>query len=387
MIYLTDPDQELSTQEVRRRLSEFTCRGCRNKSNCFMKCMPQDSTGKLDFDALIDLVKTCKNICNGKNVEETDEFLLAKVKESIIDTIPYTKNHNKNKKAKNSSSAVQTSSCNMNYNSFHHEACQHEVFQNDIGCIPCFKSKATVEEKDESGLDFKFKMNFLLPSNLVNNNSSSYTTSLHFPSTDICRYCFAFLYGFTMHGVKKASQTLKINRDATAFFKKSFRDATLHPYNHAETEIIYSHNLVHEQFNSGDRPYDDGMISNSLLPLSDIDLALWLEDCFLTYGDSAPNRNINQVSSTFKKDIWSLYVKEMSNVNKIPVDESRFNEIWLACFPNYLVRPYANVIGKCDTCYKIDYQRRAATDKATKEALRQAHLMHRGGLFMPERRR
>ena len=86
-------------------------------------------------------------------------------------------------------------------------------------------------------------------------------------------------------------------------------DRTLHPYNYAETELIFSNNLLHEQHGLADRTYDDSMVTNAILPLADadVDIALWLEDCFLYYGDSAPNRNIKQLSATFKNDIYNVY--------------------------------------------------------------------------------
>jgi hypothetical protein len=42
-------------------------------------------------------------------------------------------------------------------------------------------------------------------------------------------------------------------------------------------------------------------------------------------------------------------------------------------------------LGKCDTCFAIDDMRRTCQDETTLCKLRDAHHLHRGGLFMLER--
>ena len=356
---------ELCIGDVEEQLLTFKCKSSPN-SNCFMKCILTNSTGIRYHDGLYQIIQSCRNQCSKLNNLDREEFLLEKVKASVVNV---TKVDIKTK---------DVEGCR--------ESCKLHQPRNE-NCLPCFTSNTNPEE---SAYKLRFKHNYELPENrsvFSKINMDGSNNEFEFPTRKLCRYCFAFLYKFSVYEIEHACDRLKENEYATEFFRKSFRDNNLHPFNHSEAEIIFSHNLVHETFSSCDRSYEDEMITNALLPVADVDLALWLEDCFLTYGDSAPNRNIKQISTTFKNDIWKMYEKEMVKLKLPVVDESRFNEIWLACFPSYLVRPYANVVGKCDICYKIDYQRRASTSKEEKQALRQAHLMHRGGLFMPERRR
>ena len=251
-------------------------------------------------------------------------------------------------------------------------------------CLPCFASKKSLPIEPLTKISFEHE--YYMPKTYKTDGCTSSSSALPLTHDDsritLCRQCFSVLYGFTVYEIEQACNRLKENYNAKEVFKKSFKDDTNHPYNWSEAQIIFSHNLVHEQATSGSRPFDDSMISDSLLPQSDIDLSLWLEDTFLTYGDSAPNRNAVFLAATFKRDIWQLYTNEMKAIGQTPVNEKKFSEIWLAVYPSYLVRPYANVVGKCDTCYTIDYQRRAASDDETKQALRQAHLMHRLALLI-----
>ena len=126
-----------------------------------------------------------------------------------------------------------------------------------------------------------------------------HTEPLTFPSTKLCRKGFAMLHGFNIALIEKACDRLKENKDATTFVTTKYRDRTLHPYNYSEIDIIFGDNLMSQDFQAScARPFDDIMLTNSMLPANDndIDVALWLEDTFLTYGDSAPNKNIHQIS-------------------------------------------------------------------------------------------
>ena len=391
-------------------LANHKCRkGMKNSmNNCLYQCIPTFADGNRNLDLYISIITSWKNKYKTLTKTEREEYLLSKVRESITGQTGGTGRKNKKSKTSDSNNNNNSSSSSSSSSSSNVDSCcvsssnsycgtidthnENEYCtpcsQNDNG-IPCFKSNTVVDETN-TNCKSKLIQKYTFPTYEASDSSNGFAISSTstFSNRECCRECFAFLYDFTVYEIEIACACLKINPNATSLPPKSYKDKTLHPYVYGESHIIFSHNLAHEQFNSGDRPFDDNMISNSLLPAndSDINLSLWLEDCFLSYGDSASNRNVSFVASTFKKDIWELYNKEMKRLQKKPVDESRFNEVWLACYPNFLVRPYANVVGKCDTCYKIDYQRRSATDKQTKEALRQAHLMHRGGMFMLERR-
>jgi hypothetical protein len=51
-----------------------------------------------------------------------------------------------------------------------------------------------------------------------------------------------------------------------------------------------------------------------------------------------------------------------------------------------LARDYTDIPGKCETCAYIDQKRRFSTSSQVQEHLKQAFLLHRGGMFMAERR-
>lgn len=344
-------------KDVRRRIYMHKC-ACKENLNCLLKCRPINSPGCINEDVIIDLVYDCRNSCKNQSKQERDAFLLDKVKSSVV-------SHRKSSKQQSEPNEV-----NQNITS--------TISHNDL---PCFRSNTSVTE-DGGKIIFSHKYVLPVSDDVIPSSKNA-----------ICRKCFCLLYGFTKYEVDQACTRLKECWIATGFERERWEDSRLHPYNYGEVEQIFSNNTNHDTVFTSDQPFDDSMITNSLLPVAekDIDVALWLEDIFLTYGDHAPNRNIHQISSTFKRDVYIQYMREFEKlpggIDRKPVDEQRFNEIWNACFPNYLVRPWANVTGKCDICYKIDFKRRTSTDKVTKEALRQAHLMHRGGLFMPERRR
>ena len=54
--------------------------------------------------------------------------------------------------------------------------------------------------------------------------------------------------------------------------------------------------------------------------------------------------------------------------------------------PYYCIRPWLNVPGKCDTCYEIDKVPRGTQDSKVLNACKQAHILHKAGMFARERR-
>jgi hypothetical protein len=80
-----------------------------------------------------------------------------------------------------------------------------------------------------------------------------------------------------------------------------------------------------------------------------------------------------------------VYETEQRYLNLPVVPPSKFGEIWNAVFPNLKIRAWINPPGKCNLCGNIDSKRRVATESGVKEALRQCHLIHRGGFINPER--
>jgi hypothetical protein len=98
---------------------------------------------------------------------------------------------------------------------------------------------------------------------------------------------------------------------------------------------------------------------------------------------------ISYLSMPHKYELYDRYKEEHQKYNQgfdSIVTLERFIQLWNALFPHYLLRPYLNVPGKCKTCYQIDSLKNQTNDWNVCEALRQCHLLHRGGLFMIERK-
>jgi hypothetical protein len=89
---------------------------------------------------------------------------------------------------------------------------------------------------------------------------------------------------------------------------------------------------------------------------------------------------------TSKLDLYNIYKKQFEEQKRDYVTASKFNELWNAIFPQHLLRPWVGIPGKCDPCLLIyDKMSDPKSSKAVKEACRELHLLHRGGMFMPER--
>lgn len=135
---------------------------------------------------------------------------------------------------------------------------------------------------------------------------------------------------------------------------------------------------------------DKSMVRAALQPMADPQqfCSEWIERYVDTYGDKAPDKDEWKLQIIQRRDLYKQYKKDMESSSppqKI-VSEARFNTIWQVLFPTCTNRPWCDIPGKCDTCYNIDKMRRESEDKVVQNALKEAHHLHRGGLFMLERR-
>jgi hypothetical protein len=203
----------------------------------------------------------------------------------------------------------------------------------------------------------------------------------------ICRKAFAWTYGVSVYHLKKISDFLREQTTGLdipspqLYYKKDhreFRDSDLPEFNYCQTEAVFKENL---QTNF----VEPHMIRAALMSKSDAHqyCVIWFEEYFRKYGDYAPNRDEVKLAITRKKEIYDLYVEDMKE--RPTVQQNKFYEIWNALFPRCVSRPWCDIPGKCNTCYEIDRMRRESRDGEVQEQLREAHLMHRGGLFMLER--
>jgi hypothetical protein len=131
------------------------------------------------------------------------------------------------------------------------------------------------------------------------------------------------------------------------------------------------------------------MIRAAITPYAErqVMCTLWLEEYFDTYGDQAPNKNETHLLIMQKKCLYQSYNHQFQNSSppRAVVTESKFIELWNVLFPTCINRSWCDIPGKCDTCYEIDRMRRSSEEKVVQEKLREAHHLHRGGMFMLER--
>jgi hypothetical protein len=132
---------------------------------------------------------------------------------------------------------------------------------------------------------------------------------------------------------------------------------------------------------------------------------LWFETFFKTCGDQVPNMpghvhldlmTKESIYKIYEHDMWMEYYPKhcmdqfsssYRNFDDLEiVSFESWKSIWLYNFPHCKIRRYKNVTGKCWTCYAINSRRAKAGSGHLGVAYKKLFAMHRGGLFMLERR-
>jgi hypothetical protein len=118
----------------------------------------------------------------------------------------------------------------------------------------------------------------------------------------------------------------------------------------------------------------------------------WLSQYFFEHADSEPNRWEMRLDLCEKKDVWNYYMHEMQNSfaflgSPTHLDYTTFVSIWNNVFPWVKIRVYKQVSGKCWVCYWINELRKTSEDQSILLAAKKLHQLHRGGLYMLERKR
>jgi hypothetical protein len=138
-----------------------------------------------------------------------------------------------------------------------------------------------------------------------------------------------------------------------------------------------------------DLPSEDWCRS-ALTPTSEVSqwTTVWMQDYF-DMCDVSPDSEFVKVNASTKKDVYDKYVSEMTGIDTElkPMNYPRFLELWATVYPYCVKRTHCQIPGKCAICGYIDKQRRTACDRMTLLFLKKAHMMHRGGMFMQERKR
>jgi hypothetical protein len=105
--------------------------------------------------------------------------------------------------------------------------------------------------------------------------------------------------------------------------------------------------------------------------------------------DVSPNSDFVKVHALLKREIYNQYCQEQQALDPDTsvVSESIFNQLWLVVYPYCVRRVHCNIPGKCEICGTIDKLRRSSNTRVTLLYLKKAHFLHRGGMFMMERKR
>ena len=112
----------------------------------------------------------------------------------------------------------------------------------------------------------------------------------------------------------------------------------------------------------------------------------WLAEYFEVQGDHDPESGEIMLQISLNEEAYAIFRRDMEYCGRDCISLARFNELWRVMFPHAKKRPYCSVPGKCWLCAEIDRQRRQAIDVNHRRQLRDAHLLHRCGMFMAERR-
>jgi hypothetical protein len=252
-----------------------------------------------------------------------------------------------------------------------------------------FKEAVDISNKSQK-LSFQFRLS--IPAEYESENEVR-----HLP---VCRTAWGLVHGISKYSLDMCSSVIKENPDAQGCHLKhrKFADSTLHPYSHNEAMNIFYKNAVdfgkflfcaYFPLSQNYTCADPQWASYSITPSADIQhtAALWISDYYDDYGDVAPNKLECRLAIPSKKELYAVYKKQHEDHNLPFVLIEKFRELWNALLPYKKIRTWISPTGKCGLCGDIDAMRQKASETHVQEALRQCHLMHRGGFIFPERAR
>jgi len=225
----------------------------------------------------------------------------------------------------------------------------------------------------------------------------------------VCRETFCFVHGFTVSMIKRISKMLResetgeINTETI----RPWSDSHHHDIDLADTTKVFRDNLGPLGFQGELSGFlclittchqlsfimlstGTQMCKAAIMPRADAQMyaMVWLDRYVSVYGDDAPTSDEVHLASPQKKMVYKEYETYFTKVCSPPreiVSYKLFIDLWNGLLPEVLSRGYTEVCGKCDTCYQIHQVRTTAKDSATQLKAKEAHLLHRGGIFMRER--
>ena len=234
----------------------------------------------------------------------------------------------------------------------------------------------------------------------IKNEQVAHDNSLNFEhryvledGTCVCARHFAHAYGFSKRDIEDCSKALKTNPKATSIDPRKYSDSHLHNYSHDDAEDILMANLPFACkrvllcicLTSSVSGEDHIRAAKTPSSSSQMHAVMWLNEHFKHYADHMPNEEKAYVGVYYKADLFNKYKDDMESFGVDPVKKPLFYSLWRDIFPEKLLRRKCNILGKCHLCSRIQTLRSQSKNRVTDEALRQAHFLHRGGLFMLER--
>lgn len=190
---------------------------------------------------------------------------------------------------------------------------------------------------------------------------------------------FALLYGITVHEIKSYSAAYKGGESGHSI--TTWKDSHVHDITMAETENIW-------KINNLGQPNREMLVSAmSTGNNRDMMTSEWLER-FFELCDQSPSSDFTRVPADKQIEIYERYIASIGTEKweSEPVDIARFGRLWNSLYPHCRYGQECRIPGSCSTCADIDRWRRTSTDEIIHKMCQEAHHIHRGGLFLLERK-
>jgi hypothetical protein len=217
----------------------------------------------------------------------------------------------------------------------------------------------------------------------------------------VCRSTWARLHGVSEYSLDNESRIYRGAPKAISAQLTSYTDSYIADYSFDELETIITDNLPDES--EGATTYVDTFcvddfyafiveewVQCALTPMSDRrQIAVFWMGEFFKLCDQSPSSEFIRVNEDTKKEVFVRYQAETKELHPDTelLDYDAFCKLWLRIFPYCVKRVHCAIPGKCWVCAEIDRLRRCAEDRLTRLRLKEAHMLHRGGMFMQERKR
>jgi len=216
--------------------------------------------------------------------------------------------------------------------------------------------------------------------NIIHSFNLNYGSVITQKSVRVCRRVWAYFMGqlskHRMDILSKAYKNEYTPEGSTLTLRQDYSDSTMH-----DTDL----KEISELFVQAGICIDDIEIKRmGMVRRTEMETFLWFRDYFELIGDPQPNLQQVHLDKTEKTEIYEIYVNEIGRENALSF--SSWRKFWDNVFPDYVIRQWKSVSGKCEHCAAINAGRRTqGNSAATIAAFRKLHILHKTGHFMPER--